>query len=223
MASSAAAAPLRLVYFRIHGMAARIRLAALVGGVPLANEYVDREAFTALKDAGMLPFGQVPLLYVDGAEPLAQSSAILRFVCRAGGLEPEPSDSLLCARVDALLDHERDTFWPPSVLKYSARMGLASLGDEQKAALLAEVGSSYVPRMLRLLDAHAARSATGWLAGTPAPAACDFAWGTQLRALSLGESATPAAELDALPAVRAFLAKFMELPAVASYYAEPGF
>jgi len=106
----ASAAPtLKLMYFAIHGMAARVRLAARVGGVALDDyRFESREEFMALKTSGELPFGQVPLLVVDGTTKIPQSGAILRFVCKKGGLHP--ADDLQAAAVDAALDQETDCF-----------------------------------------------------------------------------------------------------------------
>ena len=101
---------LKLLYFDIHGMAARIRTAALVGGVPFEDyRFASRDEFTAMKTSGELPFGQVPLLVVnDGEAAIPQSGAILRYVCTLGGLHP--TDALQAAAVDAALDQERDAF-----------------------------------------------------------------------------------------------------------------
>jgi hypothetical protein len=52
---------LKLLYFDIDGLAARIRLACAVGGVEFEDfRFSDREAFMKMKATpGALPFGQV--------------------------------------------------------------------------------------------------------------------------------------------------------------------
>jgi hypothetical protein len=52
---------LKLLYFDIDGLAARIRLACAVGGVVFEDfRFSDREAFMTMKaQPGALPFGQV--------------------------------------------------------------------------------------------------------------------------------------------------------------------
>ena len=92
MAAATALPRLTLHYFNIHGLGARIRLACAVGGLALEDRRFkeDRSDFLALKESKDLPFGQAPLLVVRGADgvehKLAQSSAILRYVCTLGGL-----------------------------------------------------------------------------------------------------------------------------------------
>jgi len=225
MAASSAAEPsLALLYFDLHGLGARIRLAAAVGGVPLEDRrFADRAAFTAMKLGDELPFGQVPLLIVrgaDGAEhKLAQSSAILRYVCLRGGLHPS-GDALAAARVDAALVAEADAFAPVGCAKYRERMGFAALEGPALAAVEAALRTDVVPRHLGFLEKALAASTTGWVAGTARPSAADFAWATQLRDISVNQhSAFLTKELlEPLPAARAFLARFLALPEVAAYY-----
>lgn len=121
---------LTLLYFNINGLAARIRLACAVGGVALKDHrFSDRAEFTAMKAAGELPFGQVPCLLItekDGTiTKLAQSSAILRFVCSLGGLLP--TDPVVAARVDAAVAAEGDAFSSFGAISYPARNGLDHL------------------------------------------------------------------------------------------------
>lgn len=124
-----AAPSLTLMYFNIHGLAARIRIACAVGGVVFRDHrFADRAEFTALKTAGELPFGQVPCLVIekDGATTkLAQSSAILRYVCQLGGLYP--ACPLAASVVDASLAAEADAFASFTAISYPARNGLDHL------------------------------------------------------------------------------------------------
>lgn len=142
LSRSMAAPKLRLLYFDIHGKAARIRTAALYGGVALEDyRFASRDEFTALKTSGALPFGQVPLLEVNGGEAkIAQSAAILRYVCGLAGLHP--SDPLQAAAVDAALDQEADAFASYAAAKYRDRSGLrASCRSCAKARLWATISA----------------------------------------------------------------------------------
>ena len=78
-----------------------------------------------------------------------------------------------------------------------------------------------LPRHLGLLERMLAQSTTGWIANTPKPAACDFAWATQLRELRLGQMAFVDSALfaaDKLPLCNALVDRFLALPAVKAYY-----
>ena len=51
---------LKLLYFDFHGMAARIRTAALIGKVSMEDyRFSSRDEFIAMKTSGELPFGQL--------------------------------------------------------------------------------------------------------------------------------------------------------------------
>ena len=81
--------PLSLVYFETRGLAEASRLALVDAGEPHTNVYKARadgswptykESATA---AGILSFGQMPVLLVDGGPSVVQSKAILRHIGRA--------------------------------------------------------------------------------------------------------------------------------------------
>ena len=86
----AATPTIALHYFDIQGPAEPARLALVVGGVPFEDVRYDRERMLKAKEAGELPYGQLPLLYVDG-KCLAQSLAISEWCARQAGLVPADS------------------------------------------------------------------------------------------------------------------------------------
>jgi glutathione S-transferase len=229
MAAAAAPAPaLKLYYFNINGLAARIRLAALVGGVALEDyRFADRAEFAALKAAGTLPFGQVPLLEINdgggaaGVTRVAQSGAILRYVCRLGGLYPT-ENALACAAVDAALDAEKDAFAAYTAIKYRDRSGLSAMDDAALATAEAALNEEVLPRHLRQLEALLGASESGWVAGTARPSPADFAWGSQLHELRSGNMAPMLrASLlapDVAPRANALVDKLLALPEAKTYY-----
>ena len=209
-----------LIYFNINGLAARIRLAFAVAGIPFVDKrFASRDEFTALKPT--LPFGQVPCLLVTDAAgattKLAQSSAILRYVCQLGGLHP--GEPLLAAQVDAQLQAATDAMAALGCLTYPARHGMAHLAEADVAAGLEAQRADVLPRHLGHLEA-ALEGGSGWVCATSKPSPADFAWGTQLRDIRVGAvPALPPLLLAPFPRINAFLDKFLALPEVAAYYA----
>ncbi|KAL6754469.1 glutathione S-transferase [Haematococcus lacustris] len=94
----AAATPkLRLIYFGLPGRAETIRVLLNVGKIPFEDYTISREQWAEVKPT--MPYGQVPVLEVDGKQ-LAQSSAIERYAARLAGLYPQ--DAWEAAKVDEI-------------------------------------------------------------------------------------------------------------------------
>jgi len=175
-----------------------------------------REAFAALKAS--LPNGQLPVLTLTGedgkVEKIAQSSAILRLICSLGGLHP--SEPAAAARVDALVAMEADTLAAYRAVKYPGRYGLGGLDAAALDAAMTAVSATVVPTHLANLEKLVG---DGWLAGTEKPSAADFAWASSLRELRVGAMVgLDPAILEPLPRTRAWLDRFLALPAVQAYY-----
>jgi len=94
---------IRLIYFDFPFWRAEAsRIALTMGGVAFEDVRPNRAEFIEMKSSGALPYGQLPVLDVDG-ERIAQSVAIARFCGKVSGLYPA-SDLVAAARVDELLD-----------------------------------------------------------------------------------------------------------------------
>ena len=66
----------KLTYFDIKGAAEKVRLAFVLNGIPFEDERLQRAQWLELKPK--TKFGQLPLLSINGQEPVAQSDAMLR-------------------------------------------------------------------------------------------------------------------------------------------------
>lgn len=78
--------PIRLHYFPGRGRAESTRWMLAANDFDFEQVLVDSAAnFAALKATGKLPFGQLPLLEIDGL-CLTQSSAMIRYLARRGDL-----------------------------------------------------------------------------------------------------------------------------------------
>ena len=76
----------KLTYFRGRGRAETTRWMLAATGVAFTNLAIDTpEDLATLRASGKLPFDQMPLLEVDGLN-LSQSSAMIRYLARQGGL-----------------------------------------------------------------------------------------------------------------------------------------
>ncbi|XP_028401456.1 hematopoietic prostaglandin D synthase-like [Dendronephthya gigantea] len=92
----------KLTYFNVRGRAEKIRLLFAAGGTEYEDyRFKDGEEFRKLKEGGTFPFGQVPVLEVDG-KMLCQSMSIFRFVAREIGFSP--SDDFEIAKADMVVD-----------------------------------------------------------------------------------------------------------------------
>lgn len=76
----------KLTYFRGRGRAETTRWMLAATGVAFVNVAIDTpDELAALRASGKLPFDQVPLLEIEGLN-LSQSSAMIRYLARRGGL-----------------------------------------------------------------------------------------------------------------------------------------
>ena len=96
---------MKLYYFDIYGRAEAVRMLAAHAKLPLENVILTGESLAELKTTGVLEFGQVPMLEVDGKH-LVQSWAILRFLGRQNGYYP--TDVETAYGVDSTIDAVED-------------------------------------------------------------------------------------------------------------------
>lgn len=103
-----AAPHLKLTYFDAPGRAEPVRLVLRMAAIPFEDHRIDFAGFAALREAGVLPLGSVPVLEVDGLV-LTQTAAMLRYVARLGGTDLYPSDPFEALLVDSAIDTVNDT------------------------------------------------------------------------------------------------------------------
>ena len=87
----------KLHYTQSRGRAETTRWMLAVNQIPFENILIDTpEKLAALRATGKLPFDQMPLLEIDGHN-LSQSSAMIRYLARRGGLYGDTDiDALWC-------------------------------------------------------------------------------------------------------------------------------
>ncbi|CAK9032594.1 Glutathione S-transferase 1 (GST class-sigma) [Durusdinium trenchii] len=102
----------KLTYLDVKGFGEGIRLTLYVGKIDFIDHRVSYEGVKELNDQGKLPYGQVPILEVDG-EIFSQSVAILRWAGRRAGLYPtETMQQLRCDSIEEALTDIKKLFPP---------------------------------------------------------------------------------------------------------------
>ena len=162
-------AKLRLTYFDQKGPAQAIRDTFLYARIAFDDKRVTVEEFDRLKSA--LPYGQLPVLEVEGGSVFAQSKSILRYASKKARTYPSnPEDAAI---IDEWCDLHTDFMQILTVNLYSDLAGLRETGYDA-AAHRAWVIREHIPKYLRLLDAEL--SLTTWLGGMDSINMADFCW-----------------------------------------------
>lgn len=220
---------LKLTYFPIQGVAEKVRLALTLGNVPFEDVRVPFDAtWTAMKPT--TPYGQLPMLSIDGAEPMAQSDAMLRY---AGALATQqgvplyaPEDMLAIEEAMGLVGDFNRAYNPIiAVAMTPADFGHIHpsewKGGEAHKAIIKECRETFVrdtlPKFMGFFAARFAHKA--FLCGDSPTIADCFLVPILNRLTSGGIDFVPTTVLEAFPAVTAYVSRFMALPAVAAWYA----
>eukprot|EP00762_Andalucia_godoyi_P006908 ANDGO_08342.mRNA.1 Glutathione S-transferase 1 len=95
----------KLTYFKGRGRAEIVRLVFAEAGVAYTDHRIEQEEWPALKASGYAPFGQLPVLEVDGVV-YGQSIALARFVARRFHLLGNSDTDAL--KVDMIIDEASD-------------------------------------------------------------------------------------------------------------------
>ncbi|MBA5606165.1 glutathione S-transferase family protein [Duganella sp. FT3S] len=199
---------LKLTYFDFHGGRGEpARLALHIGGIPFEDHRFAFPEFAELRKS--TPFGQVPVLHVDGVQ-VSQCDAILRYVGKLAGLYPtDPFQALLCDEVTYVVENANDKISP------TYRM----TGEEQKAARLALVNGS-MPVYLRWLEAQLLAHGGDYFADHRLTIA-DLKVFVDVRNLNSGRLDHVPTDLvqSVAPALNAHQQRIAATPAIQAYYA----
>ncbi|CAH1778726.1 unnamed protein product [Owenia fusiformis] len=132
----------KLTYFNARGRAEAARLIFKQGGVEFDDVRIDGEAWGAMKGTGVAPYGQLPILEVDG-KVLGQSVAIARFAARETGMLGENSFDMAVA--DSVVDSVGDV----SQSLYQAHF---EKDDAKKAEMMKKIKSETVPNWCAAME-----------------------------------------------------------------------
>jgi prostaglandin-H2 D-isomerase / glutathione transferase len=148
-----------LIYFDSPGYAEPTRLCLEISGVPWKNTTVDWDGFQALKEAGELPWGYLPVLKTPQGT-IAESNALMRYAGTLAGLEPE--DLFVRGKVDEILDMIQG--WRTS---FTPTFYIDDLDEKIAARKALFVEGGKIDLGLKDLESLIIASTTGWIANTP--------------------------------------------------------
>ncbi|GMR36190.1 hypothetical protein PMAYCL1PPCAC_06385 [Pristionchus mayeri] len=136
----------KLSYFPGRGLGEVSRQMFHLSGTPFEDNRIPMEDWPKYKES--TPFGQMPVLYVDG-EPLPQSFAIARYLAKQFGFAGQtPYDA---AWVDALADQYKDYL---SEMRPFLTVAYGFVkGDKEK--LQKEVAEPAIKKFFAILEKHA--------------------------------------------------------------------
>ncbi|TRZ56816.1 MAG: glutathione S-transferase [Rhodocyclaceae bacterium] len=204
-------AQLKLSYFDFHGGRAEpARLALAIGDIAFEDHRFTFPEFDEVRKS--TPFGQVPVLVVDGVQ-VTQCDAITRYAGKLAGLYPTDAfQALLCDEVMYVVEEASVKLGP------SFRM----TGEEQKAARLALVNGSmpvYLAWLQKQLLAHGGE----YFADNRLTIA-DLKVFVDVRGLNSGRLDHVPTDLveEVAPALNAHMQRIAHTPAITAYYAKFG-
>ncbi len=207
-----------LIYFKARGRAEVIRLVLAEAGVdydehPVGKDLPRHEGqptdLVGLREAGLLPFGAVPVWVDSDGFRLAQSGAIARYLAATHGMVGgTPREQ---ARVEEILGGVDD-------VRLELRR-LVPAAPADRPAIVAELTDSFLPRWMGYFDRFLAanRDGTGFLVGDSLTLA-DLALYYLLELLPDNRFG---AAIDAYPRLAAFARRIAERPRIAAYIASP--
>jgi len=224
---------MKLFYFDIPGRAEPIRLAFHYLGIPFEDyRFKGMAEFLAMKNSAGLKFGQVLALKISpkgikmNPQMIDQSAAIIRFISKFNPkMDLYPSNPIVAAKVDAIVDQVADTFGGWRATENPSRFGLGFLDDpaneKLKKTVTDDIVKKVVPGHLARLEGLLKSGGTDWLAGTEKPSIADFQWAPLLQ--GLGKDLGDAKLLDKYPLLVRMVRKFYELDAVKKYYSKKSY
>ena len=148
----------KLIYFPIKARAEPIRRAFRLSNIEFEDVHVTFEEFGKKKAEGAYRFGAVPVLVLEDGSQVTQSTAILRWVGKQGGLYP--TDLLASLHADEVMDAIEDF--------YGAISPTMQIKDEEeKLAKRKELAEGRLPLLLKGLSELAQRNGdNGYFVGS---------------------------------------------------------
>ena len=217
---------IKLTYFDIQGVAEKVRLALVLNGIPFEDERISREQWASLKPTAK--YGQLPLMTIDGGEPISQSDAMLRYVGRLGDSKLYPRDAASELRIDEVvgLAGDLDRAWlprlmvslMPTTLGHPEKFGETSEGQEVIRKVRTDFVENDLPKFLTYFTSILESNGNAFFCG-PNPTIADCVILPQLARFRAGFiDHVPTTCLDGFPVIIAWIDRMMAIPEVAAWY-----
>ena len=168
-----------LTYLDARMLAEPIRLALWVGEVAFEDERISYDEVQKRRAAGALPFGQVPVLTVNG-QTYSQSAALLRWAGKRAGLFKNETHELQSDAIEAALADLRVLYrplWYKNVLGRHPATGTTDTGilltEDQLTQVTEALNTDVLPKRFQLLEAAVQGDTTFCKEGLTV---CDLSW-----------------------------------------------
>ena len=152
-----------LIYFDFPFWRAEVsRIALFMGGIEFNDRRIDSEEFQRVKSNGclddgtLIPFGQLPVLIVNGVS-VAQTGGIARFCGKLADLYPK-DDDFLAAQIDQFIDFQTDIY---SLILFSGK----DVSEKQKLLNREELVAGELKTKLKMLEDNLSDSGA-WSVGS---------------------------------------------------------
>lgn len=142
----------KLTYFPVKALAEPIRFLFSYAGIDFVDDRFDRDDWPKIKPN--MPFGQVPVLEIDGKK-ISQSVAIARYLAKQCGLAGK--DDLEAMEIDAIVDTIHDLRAKIAAYHYE--------NNEAVKATKLEIAKEQVPYFLERLDAQVQKNGGYFVGG----------------------------------------------------------
>ena len=119
------------------------RMALFIGGIEFEDIRPSREEIKKMKNEGFFPFGQFPILQVDG-KTIAQTGAIARFCGKLSGLYPI-ENNFYAAKVDEIIDLATD-------ITFKIRPALKEENPDKSMLMRRELSNTVLPIWLGFME-----------------------------------------------------------------------
>lgn len=214
---------IKLTYFNIEGAAEQVRLALKVSGTDFEDDRITFQQWGEMKTK--MPYGQVPIMTVDGGRAMTQSMAMLRYVGTKYSTSLYPTDKIYEVEEAIGLVEDLKRAWVPSLyismkpqdFGYPSGYGKTEEGQENIKNVRARFAAEELPKYLGYISDMIKDDK--WLVEGDEPTIADCLAVTVLRVYTKGHVDHISTDcLNTHPKVVDYITRFCALPQLKGWY-----